>query len=317
MTVQDMILAFYDKVGNPTDLSPYSYVAEIPTYDVTSTGWAKCLALLNRAYLLLANWKTPQKRIVRFREHSETFLWSNVDASTTLTCSAIDATGKILTFAGATFTAHLYRMWYININGVTSIIVDNAATTITLRDATSLAKVSGYAGTLYKRWFPLMDTTTEASDSGLPAGQYILPPTERKIISFQRIVNLTLSNQEVWPANRTQLFWDLPATRTYPMQYRYTDLGLEFEMAPKNGTLFRLLYYGEPETLTDDDQVPNVPAAWHEIVWMIAAWLRKAQDQNTEEAAMDERRIHSMINARVQEYERDLDEVDVGVYSYY
>jgi hypothetical protein len=315
--VQDMILNFYRKVGEPTDLSPYTYVAEVPTYDTASAGWTACLGFLNRAYAMLANWKTPNGRIVRFREHNETFLWSNTDSSTALTCSAIDSSGKVLTFAGAAFTANLYRMWYININGFKSMIISNTADTITVKDATTLATVSGYAGTLYKRFFPLMDTTAEATASGIPAGQYVLPPTERKIISFQRIVNLTLNNQEVFPADRTQLFWDLPAVRTYPMQYRYTDQGLEFEHAPPDGTLFRILYYGEPEQLTTDTQVPDVPAAWHEVIWMIAAWLRKTIDQNSEEASIDLTRINATIAARVQEYERDLDEQNVGVYSFY
>jgi len=317
MTVNDMILALYDKTGNPTDLSPFTYVAEVPTYDITSAGWTKCVALLNRAYKMLANWKTPQGRIVRFAFHNETFLWQNTDVVTAETATAISVDLKTVTFAGAAFAVNLYRMWFCNINGFSSLVVSNTANTITFRDATTLAKVSGFAATLYKRWFPMFDTQAKATASGIPVGQYVLPPSERRIITYQRVVNLTLNNQEVWPADRTQLFWDLPATRTYPMQYRYTDLGLEFEMSPKNSTLFKITFYGEPEMLTADTQEANIPDAWHETIWMIAAWMRKVQDQNTEEAAQDQSRINAVVNERVQEFERENDMQNVGVVCFY
>jgi hypothetical protein len=294
---------------------------EIPTYNAGVNdgsagfvGWTNCLSLLNRAYTLLANWKTPQGRIVRFREHNKTFLWQNIDASTTLTATAVDATGKIITFAGAAFVPNLYSMWYININGFASMIISNTADTITVKDATTLAAVNGFAGTLYKRWFPVTENATDVTNLGYPAGQYIPAANDQKIIAFQRIVNLTLNNQEIVPADRTQLFWDLPSARTHPMIYRFTELGLEFDMAPVNNDLLRLMYYGEPEVLTTDLQVPVIPSAWHEILWNIAAWLRKNQDQNTEEATMDERRINGMINQRVQEFERENAEINVGVF---
>ena len=317
MTVQDMVLALYDKVGNPTDLSPYTYVAEVPTYDITSAGWTKCLALLNRAYIMLANWKTPAGRIVRFAFHNETFLWQPVDFVTTQTVTAISTDGKTLTFAGAAFTVNFYAKWFANINNFCSLIISNTATTITFRDATTLAKVSGYTATLYKRWFPMYDTAVKAAASGYPAGQYVLPPSERRIITYQRIVNLTLNNQEVFPADRTQLFYDLPQVKTHPMQYRYSDLGLEFEHTPITNTLYKITYYGEPERLTADTQEPNIPDAWHELVWMIAAWIRKASDQNSEEAGMDLNRINAIVNGRVQEFERENDMQNIGVYCYY
>ena len=315
MTVQEIILAFYDQIGNPTDLSPYTYVAEVQTYDTTSDGWVACLARINRAYKLLADWKTPQGRHVRFREHNRSFLWKNADYSTINACSAIDTAGTTLTFAGETLPDDLSR-WYIKVGTKYSIIYSSTTTTITTRDAFTSSAV-GETATLYKRWFPVYHTAALAAASTVPAGQYVVSPDDSRIVNFVRVVNLTLNNQEIYPATRSQLFWDLPSTITYPMQYRFTDMGLEFEFAPKDGTMFRLLVFQEPEELTDDDQIPNIPESWHELLWMIAAYLRKQQDSNMEEAQLLRRSIDYMINTRIQEHERENDETDVGVKIFY
>jgi hypothetical protein len=324
MIVQDLILNFFDKVGQPSDLSPYNYPAEIPTYNAGVNdaslgfiGWTKCLAFLNRAYKMLANWKTPQGRLVKFRELNQTFLWQNTDFITTEVVDGVDVSGRILTFSAANFVPNQFAMWFANINGFTSIVISNTPTTVTFRDAPTFAAVNGFPATFYKRWFPVVDSAAEAVAMGMPAGQYVLPTSGTKIISFKRIVNLTLNNAEILPASRTQLFWDLPAVRTHPMQYRFTNLGLEFDACPVDGDLLRILYYGEPELLVTDTQEPNIPAAWHELIWMIASWLRKSQDQNSEEANADAARINRMIGERIQQYEQELDEVDVGVHVWY
>ena len=47
---------------------------------------------------------------------------------------------------------------------------------------------------------------------------------------------------------------------------------------------FLIKYYSQPETLSAAAQVPNIPAAWHEPIWMLAAWLRHTEDKATDEA---------------------------------
>jgi hypothetical protein len=310
MTVKELILETYDKCGQPTDLSPYVYVNEVPTFSFVSAGAVALLDLVNRAYRQLASWKLPNGHLVRFREHNQTMMFQTKDWWTTPVTSQ---SGNTLYF-GTTFQDNMFAGWFISINGQAQQIVGNTVSSITTIQPFTVATV-GYSGQIYKRWFPVLATAQEVSISGLLNGQYIKPTNGRKIISFRRVNCLSINNQEVYPADRTQMFWDLPALRGYPMQYRFTNLGLEFEWAPPDGTVYRLESYSEPEQLTDETQVPDIPAAWHELIWMIAAWIRIVKDKNFEEADSDFRRITNIIVSRVQQNEHEYDLTNVGVYT--
>jgi len=340
MTVQQMVLELYNKAGSPTDLSPYNVTAEVETYTAGNAGWIKCVTLLNRAYMKLASWKLPTQdgegKILRFREHTQKIYFQVVDYTPTQTIASVSSNpANVLTFNATPFSAlPSLTGWYFNVGGTNGVggeshtVIANTSSTLTFDQPWALGSSSlvGQNGLLFKRWYPITPSTT---NTVYPTGQFINSVDSRKLIAPMKIMCLgsittgSPLNQEVTGAERTQPFYNYPSMRTFPMLWRLTSRGLEFDNAPLVNTVYEIDFYCEPEQFsttntpvyaTVDAQIPDLPSAWHEIIWEIAAWLRATVDKNDVETAADYNRINQMILQTVGESERLWDSTDPFVF---
>ncbi len=329
MTVQQMVLALFEKAGEPSDLSPYNVVAEVPTYTAGNAGWVKSVTLLNRAYMKLAAWKLPGGMVIRFREHQQVVYFKTVDYTPTQNIASVSSpTANELTYTATPFASlPSLEGWFLSVGTEAHTIISNTSSVLTFDQpwTTASASLVGVTGTLYKRWFPI----TPPASPAYPTGQSITATDGRRLIVPMEVVcqgSTTTGGpmyQQMPGAERTQPFYDMPIVRTFPSTWRVTERGLEFENSPYTQTVYRCRFYCEPEQFetdntpvyaTVDAQVPNLPTVWHDILWQIAAWLRATQDKNDVETQADERRLTNMIAGTVSESERQWDVQDSFVY---
>lgn len=329
MTVQQMVLALFEKAGEPSDLSPYNVTAEVPAYTAGNAGWIKSVTLLNRAYMKLAAWKLPGGAVIRFREHQQVVRFTVADYTPlTAIASVSSSPANVLTYTGTPFSAlPSLEGWYLSVGTEAHTIISNTSSALTFDQpwTTASASLVGATGTLFKRWFPISPPSSPA----YPTGQSITATDGRRLIVPMEVVCMgSVTNggpmyQQMPGAERTQPFYDMPSIRTFPSTWRVTEQGLEFENAPYDDTVYRMRFYCEPEQFsttntpvyaTVDAQTPNLPTVWHDILWQIAAWLRATQDKNDVETQADEARLTKMIAGTVSEAERQWDVQDSFVF---
>lgn len=329
MTVQDMVLALFEKAGRPSDLSPYNLSANVEVYTAGNAGWIKSVTLLNRAYMKLASWKLPGGAIIRFREHQQVVYFKTLDYTPTQTIASVSSNpANVLTYNATPFSAlPSLAGWFLLVGTEAHTVISNTSSALTFDQpwTTGSSSLVGQTGTLYKRWFPISPPSSPA----YPTGQSITATDGRRLIVPMEVVcqgSVTTGGpmfQQMPGAERTQPFYDLPIVRTFPSTWRVTERGLEFENAPYTNTVYRCRFYCEPEQFsttntpvyaTVDAQTPDLPTVWHDILWQIAAWLRATQDKNDVETAADEARLTKMIAGTVSEAERQWDVQDSFVF---
>lgn len=312
MTLQELCLEVYREAGEPSDLAPYTWDNfGVPTFDTAQAlpGTQQLIALVNRAYLKLCAWKQPGGSIIRFKELNA-MTWMRV-ASRSVVLTSVSGDLLSVVAAAGTFVQVNCGM-YLNIGTVTRMIVQVSTdgSTVYADKAWPVGTVAGSA-TLFARHFP-MRYGSEADAGLVPVYVAMLP--NRRAWTIQWVQNQSIGSQDVQPRPRSLRFKDVIQTQAVPTLWDFTERGLEFDVAPSDGHVFQIAYYAEPAPLVGWTDVPMFPQAWHEVVWMIASWLRTKQDKNLDEANAMLKDINITVAALVQENERAYDYTNARAY---
>jgi len=319
MTVKELLLQIYGMVGEPSDLCPYNYDSVgVATFNNTTAGCSKLLALLNRAYQRLAMYKLPGDRLVRFREFNRVAYYKPIDILSGV-YSADGITISVLRAEGIPLVGNNLNGFFVEIGGEVRIITASAdgapepgvATYILTLDKAFAdnANLVGQPVKIYTRVVPL---ATTANPLNLIPGQSI-SVTGHSIVTITKVTNVTFNDQVLSMPTRDFRFFEYPRAQANPTQYMITGRGLEFNYAPISGSCFKIEYYATPEQLTVDansleaSQIPLIPAAWHEILWMMATWIRLKEDKNIEEANYLERDMRNYCASLVEQGEHSWD----------
>ena len=323
MTLQDLMLQTFRIVGEPSDLSPYvrDPITGTKTFSNATAGSGLLVSLLNRAYERLGMFKDNEGKIIKFRHLNLVTYFQPVDI-TGLVLTSTSAAAQITISPRDFRNPPLYREydnclagWCIQVNGEVRLIVKNATRaelTLTLDKGFSTADslMPGAAYSIFTRVVPLVNSTDFA---WYDPGQAITEVQAHRIISITKITNITNNDQFLWMPPRDFRLFEYPKNQAKPTLYMITGRGVEFNYAPLSGDIFKIEYYGAPEMLAVDIdtttclQVPSVPYAWHEVIWMMAAWMRLQEDKNYEEASLLERNMNALVRQLVEEGEHNWD----------
>lgn len=247
-------------------------------------------------------------REMYFKNEDITNTVATVPDSARLTCTLSTYTPLM----GTTFYASGFKGWYMEIGGIQYLITNvtnalaSAGTSVfTLHKALPDTVVAGTAVKLYTKFYAFKSktaadtTTTDIATGNALVADYLYP-----IVQVVSVQNITNGGQEVQLRGRTEYNSELPRGRGMPTLYTVTSRGLEFDVAPSDDTQFLIKYYSQPETLSAAAQVPNIPLAWHEPIWMLASWLRHKEDKATDEANAMYRDVIGYMQLMQQEREQ-------------
>ena len=307
MQAFELALNLWKMVGEPTDLEPgfrdpttgalnYDWL-----FNTQSPGGAELFALINRAHLRLCAWKLRNGRLLRFRELSKRVYAT----ANTLTVTNV-STGASLSTLTYDSMSPVHVEMYITVSNQTRLVISYGAGLITVDRPFSAAIVSA-TGVIFTRIVGLRLT----GDSNIPYDPWFIEMTNnQKITAIYNVQNVTLGGQIVQPRPRTTRFYDQQQTQGVPGMWEHTAEGLEFDIAPMTGTVFQIDYFAEARALTGWGDEPDIPEAWHDIVWMIGAWIRLKNDKSINEARALYADIQEYLSGLVQEREHEFDKTD-------
>lgn len=301
-----MVERVFEDAGEPTDLWIYSTGT---TFDLTVAGSVKILALLNRAYQRITNWKLPNDRVIRFTTCNKKLSFVANEVAVTVTETA---TPTIVTFdSGGMAIDGKYVLWVLEIGSERRLITGytgaTAQATIHRRFTTA---PSSSAGILYKKVFNF-DVFNAAVHH---VGEIIPVALQNEVQAVQSVLDVT-NETPLDKVKREDGTWaQLFDGQTTVGQYQQTGDGIEFDQVPEDGTVFLLRYYGLPEVLTVATQIPKIPDAWHDVIVMLASWYRMKTDRETDDAYALKRDIDDAIVRIVQPMERAFDFEEGALY---
>lgn len=327
MNLKDLMEQTYRELGNPSDLDINAYdAAGVATFDNSTVGSGKMIALLNRAYKRLTMYKQPNGVHIKFRDFYKFVYFRYQDISKTV----YGNNGKQFTVinAGSVYGKDQFKGSYVIIDNDMKLILGNDATD-TINDRTifycyddvhvTVDYYIGYSAVLLMRRIPIIDYTATVNEL---QNQEIMAVNDSAVISIMRMINVSQNDMEVMPAGRTFMFFDRPQGRQNPTIYRQLGSMLELNYVPVNDTVFRVEYYGACETLSRDaldvttcNQVPVIAEVWHDVISMIAVAIRLREDKNIEEAIAKDREIDKLIMQLLQETEHGFDINQMGLNS--
>ncbi len=316
MTVQEMVTQMWREVGEPTDLLPGTKSSSgVLTFDITAAGAVRCLEYLNRAYVRLGNWRFPDGTPLKFRQLTRELYFKNSDITNTI--ATVPDSARLTCTLSATYVPTMGTAFYASgfkgfvleianvrylVTDVTSALASAGTSVFTLDKALPAAVVAGTAVTLYSKFFSFKSkTAADTVTTDIATGQALVADYLYPIVQVESVQNVTNGGHEVALRGRTEYVNELPRGRGMPSSYMVTNRGLEFDVPPNDDTQFLIKYYSQPEVLSSASQVPNIPAAWHEPLWMLAAWLRHKEDKATDEAAAMYRDVVGYMQMMQQE----------------
>jgi hypothetical protein len=273
MTVQELITAVYEELGEPSDLYIYNGSG---TFDMTQAGSLKILLWLNRAYARILNWKFPNGQQVRFPcQDGETYFQGKVPSGTVVsaTNSTVELDTAVLAVASA-YTGCVVRIDGGLGAGQVRFIVDySAARVATLNrnwdtnpDATSTYKV-------YRRKYSFK----APADPDVSENISLSPVNS--VASPRRLSNVT-DKTEIPIDSRTQGFDTNLEQYGVPCSYIWLGNAVLFDVAVESTDWFLLEFTKIPASLTLATEEPDIPKSFHEPLVLYTCWigLRRAQE---------------------------------------
>jgi hypothetical protein len=283
-----MIVETYENLGESSDLYPYG--STYGTVDLTTSGSQRLLKWLNRAYRKVCNTQLPDGTFIRFRS-LERHAFFRQTVINLMVAAAIDSTH--ITISGLVPIANKYANWIIDLNASSAdsqgteqhlvIANDTSATPIlTLANPMTSLPNPGVGVNIYKKWF----ACSLNSGPNFYGDEFIPIDPKEDFLSALWIYDIQSMRdikryEEKAPLRKNVLsniypgmFWDLETPAGGWPAYGALQIGggIEFDVAPVNGLVFELHYYGLNEPLLSASQEIMIPDQFSE---MIVKWATK------------------------------------------
>lgn len=309
MTTGELMRQVYRQLGKPSYLNPFADDGE--SLDMGSEGAVDLLALVNRGYKRILNWRFPNGRIVRFRT-TERDLFFN---GTALTGTATAGAAQTITFdATAAATADRYNGWVIEITdgtgaGQKRLITDYSATRV---------------ATVHEAWDTEPDATSEYSvtknfydflsgEHPWVADNIEISPTS-EILAVLQVIDLA-SGSRLVRADRTESFTGVQdSIGSNPSIFADLGGGLIFDTPVPEGRAYRIRYFGMPPALSEAADVPQMPEVFHEAVLLWCVWWGMREMQDFPAAYSTKRDLQDTMDAALQQFDRGNERDDISLY---
>jgi hypothetical protein len=279
-----MITEVYENLGESTDLYPYG--ASYGTVSLSTTGAQKLLKWLNRAYRKVCNTQLADGTFVRFRSLERKAFFRNTVVQATVVSSP--AVNQVI--LSGLIQNHGYANWIIDIGAPDAssqgteqhVVIGSDASVnpvLTLGDNLFATPSPGTLVNVYKKWW----ACSLNSGASYHANEFIPVDPKEDFGSALWLYDIQMQKDirrydertplykqilaQLWPA----MFWDLngPAGG-----WGVSGIGggIEFDVAPVNGLVYELHYYGLSEALVSSAQMILIPDQFSE---MLIKWATK------------------------------------------
>jgi hypothetical protein len=292
MTLQEMIIAVYEEMGEPSDLSPYQ--AGTTVFDVTTAGAVKIRGWINRAYKRILNWKFPNGQQVRFPSQSgEIYFKSMVRSGTIYSSTSTTATLD----SGVDANADQYNGCVLSIDSGTGagqdrLIVDfDIARVATVNRAWDVNPDGTSTYTVYRRRYYFRDPLAPDASENIQASPV------SSIAAPLKLIDVT-NKSEIDMVDRTEGFATDMETHGDPSGYLWKGNAIEFDVAVDDSDIWFLLEYSRipPDMALAADE-PEMPVSFHEPLVLYACWIGLRRSQEWGGASMTSKSITELMSS--------------------
>ena len=338
MTTREMIYDAWVLAGEPSDNDPILAGATYSGPDVidgTSVGALHYLREISQAQRVLANWKTSRNRPIRFKKfltqrnvkvgfdytYDITYVTPTilrVPTYTSLPTGAIQLTEDMLETA---------RIDVI-ITGTVEELVDGVLTTVTksltneymcmqsldiggdilelyLRDEIVDA---GYASQVYTMNVRLDRFKVEEALGVGDGSTIVLPPTVRNVTR----ISTASDGGNVGIVGSKEDLYNLSMRTGTPSEYYILGGKVYFDVYIDDPLWLIVEFQRLPHTLTDVEDVLDIPPEWHAVVLSIMEWREAERVMDTEKGMVKRSQITSLINTLRTDEEEEWIRNDTG-----
>jgi hypothetical protein len=298
-----MLSEVHRLVGNVDYLNPYDTTGAI---DESSEGYNRLVTWLNLGLRRFCNAKVRDGRILRFRALEEEMPFT----AEPITGQVMDISGKDVTvmyLPQGDEDAYYYWVAYdgssAGLVGQSSASVDvggDYETTLTIYSQDYTPPSVGEDITLYPMFFPFVRRPV----SGNPSPSRILVPSTTHVVntlSLKRLYDI----DKVYKGSRDRFEEEYMLTPGEPDVYWDEGSGVMFNCPVEEATDYKVRYIREPKRLVNQDDEPEIPEVWHELIMKYAVWYGYHQLQDFTGAYAHKRDWQEMVDKTVLDQERE------------
>jgi hypothetical protein len=299
-------------LGKPTDLDPDS--------DVSYNNGAWLTWVVNEGQRQVALWKDPQSgRHCRIHDLYATLNYQPTVLTDTIAAVNNDTVPYYITLTSANANADEYNDWVVEVtsgdaDGEVRAVMDYTDGRICyLNDAFDTEPEVGDTVELYKRFEMLLPSTHDW------VGEHIqLPATsdsernEGNLLEVLSIIDVN-SGKELKISPRTEKYPGMILSSGDPSYWWRFGGKIFYDVnVSDEEKWYRMEYYRTPTDMVDDDDMPDLPEAYHMAIVMWGIWCGFNRKMESSRAYSVKRTFEDMMRALKTQFDVMNERIDLG-----